>query len=85
MRMAMVEIKWTEKRVDELVTLFEERPCLYNMKPREYPYKNKKTSTLDDIATVLAIIVARLLLQLYSACSSHSSSLEFTWMVRSLP
>ena len=33
MRMAMGEFKWTEERVDELITLFKERPyvCLYNM------------------------------------------------------
>ena len=42
--MAMVELKWTEKRVDEFITPFEERPCFYNMKPREYLNRNKETS-----------------------------------------
>ena len=66
MRMAMGEFKWMEERVDELITLFEEeRPyaCLYNMKSREY--RNRKIFALDDIATALAIIVARSLVQLY--------------------
>ena len=62
--MAMVEFKRTEERVDELIMPFEERPCLYNMKPREYFNRNKKTSALDDIATALTIIVARSLAQL---------------------
>ena len=53
--MAMVEFKWTEERVDELNR---------DMKPREYFNRNKKTSTLDDIATALTIIVARSLAQL---------------------
>ena len=62
--MAMGEFKWTEERVDELIMLFKERPymCLYNMKPREY--RNRKTCTMDDIATALATIVARSLVQL---------------------
>ena len=53
-----------EERVDELIILFEERSyvCLYNMKSREY--RNKKTFAMDDNATALAIIVARLLVQL---------------------
>ena len=57
--MAMGEFKWVEERVDELITLFEERPyaCLYNMKPREY--RNRNTFSLDDIVTALAIIIAR--------------------------
>ena len=73
--MAMGEFKWTEERVDELIMLFKERlyACLYNMKPREY--RNIKTFALDDIVTVLAIVVALLLVQLLSACSSHSPSL----------
>ena len=62
--MAMGEFKWTEERVDELIALFEERlyMCLYNMKPREY--RNRKTLALGNIATALAIIIARLLVQL---------------------
>ena len=60
----MGEFKWTEERLDELITLFEETTyaCLYNMKPREY--RNRKTFAFDDIATTLSIIVARSLVQL---------------------
>ena len=57
--MAIGEFKWTEERVDELIMFFKERPYVYDMKPREY--KNMKTFAVDDIATVLAIIVAQLL------------------------
>ena len=51
-------------RESRQIMLFEERlyACLDNMKPSEY--RNKKTFALDDIATALAIIVARSLVQL---------------------
>ena len=69
----MGEFKWMEERVDELITLFEERlyGCLYTLKPREY--RNRKTLALDDIVTALAIIVAQSLVTTKSTYSSHSS------------
>ena len=57
------------KRVDEL-TLFEERlyVCLYNIKPRDY--RKRKTFAVDNVATALAIIVARSLVYNYRAVAA---------------
>ena len=34
--MATVEFRWTEERVDNLIALLDEIPCLYNTKLRDY-------------------------------------------------
>ena len=53
--MATVELSWTEERVDNLIALLDERPCLYNMKVRDYFNRDKKKAALDEIAAVLGI------------------------------
>ena len=56
--MATVELRWTEEKVDNLVPLLNERPCLYNTKLRDYFNRDKKKAALDDIAAVLALQVS---------------------------
>lgn len=51
--MAVSEYRWTEERVEELISLFEERPCLYNTKAKDYFNRDKKKKALDEIAAVL--------------------------------
>ena len=58
--------------------------CVYNMKPREY--LNRKTFAMDDVATVLAIIVARSLVYNYRVLAAVTRlHLSLLGEVRSLP
>ena len=52
--MATVELRQTEERVDNLIALLDERPCLYNTKLN----RDKKKKALDEIAAVLALQVS---------------------------
>ena len=56
--MATVELRWMEERVDNLIALLDERPCLYNMKYIDYINRDKKKKALDEIAAVLALQVS---------------------------
>ena len=51
--MATVEFRWTEERIEELIVLFEDRPCLYNTKLKDYFNRDKKKKALDEIAAAL--------------------------------
>ena len=51
--MATVELRQTEERVDNLIALLDERPCLYNTK-----LNRDKKKALDEIAAVLALQVS---------------------------
>ena len=50
-----MDCKWTEERVDELIMLLEERPCLYNTTLKDYFNRNSKRKALEEIATTSAI------------------------------
>ena len=52
--MVTVELRWTEERVDNLIVLLGERPCLYSTKLRDYFNRDKKKA-LDEITAVLGI------------------------------
>ena len=39
---ATVELRWTEEKVDNLIALLDERPCLYKMKLRDYCNQDKR-------------------------------------------
>ena len=43
-------VEWTEKRVLELVALYQEQPCLYDTKPELYFDRNRRTKTLNQIS-----------------------------------
>ena len=53
--MATSERRWTEERIESLITLLEERPCLYNTKIKSYFNRDIKKKALDDIAALLDI------------------------------
>ena len=52
--MASSERRWTEERIESLITLLEERPCLYNTKIISYFNRDIKKA-LDEIAALLDI------------------------------
>ena len=52
--MATLELRWTEERIDSLITLLDERPCLHNTKIRDYFNRHKKKAP-NEIAAVLGI------------------------------
>ena len=66
--MATVELRWTEERVDNLIALLDERPCLYNTKLRDY-FNNqyKRNKALDEITAVLGVSVKLHFLRLFVA------------------
>ena len=45
----MATFEWTEVNVGELITLYEERPCLYNTKSKDYFNRNYRSKTLEEI------------------------------------
>ena len=49
------EFRWTEEKVDDLISLFEEKPCLFKTKLKEYFNRGKKKKALEDIATALGV------------------------------
>ena len=53
--MATVELRWMEERVDNLLALLDERPCLYNTKLKDYFNRDEKKNALDEIEAVLGI------------------------------
>ena len=53
--MATSEHRWTEERIDTLITLLDERPCLYNTKSKDYFNRERKKAALEEIAEVLGI------------------------------
>ena len=46
---------WNDERVDLLISLLEERPCLYNTKLKSYSNRDKKKKALEEIATALSM------------------------------
>ena len=40
---------WTDERVEDLIALFEERPCLYNTKIKTYFNRDLKKKAIEDI------------------------------------
>ena len=45
--------RWTDQRIDELITLFEDRPCLYNVKSKNYFNRDLRRKALAEIGTAL--------------------------------
>jgi len=51
----VVEHHWTEERIDELISLFEDRPCLYNTKSKDYHNRDRRKKAFDEIAATLEV------------------------------
>ena len=64
--MATLERRWTEERIDNLIMLLDERPCLYNTKSKDYFNRDRKKKALDEIAAVLDITGKRSFFHTYS-------------------
>ena len=45
----MATVEWTEGMVSELITLYEERPCLYNTKAKDYFNRDLRRKSLEEI------------------------------------
>ena len=71
--MATLERRWTEERIDNLVTLLDERPCLYNTKSKDDFNRDRKKKALDEIAAVLDITGKR---SFFHTCSYYISWLS---------
>ena len=49
----MATVEWTPESVSELIALYEDRPCLYNTKAKEYFNRNLRNKSLEEIAKKL--------------------------------
>ena len=47
--------RWTAEHIDELITLYEDRPCLYNTKSRNYFNRDLRGKALEEIGTAMGI------------------------------
>ena len=45
--------RWTEEHIDELIALYEDRPCLYNTKSRNYFNRDLRRKALEEIGTAI--------------------------------
>ena len=43
-------VTWTTEMIDRLIDLYEERPCLYNTKMKEYHDRDLRKKALEEIA-----------------------------------
>ena len=49
----MAIFNWSEEVVEELISLYEARPCLYDIKSKEYFNRNKRNKALQEIGEAL--------------------------------
>ena len=46
---------WTAELIDRLIELYQERPCLYNTKMKEYHDRDMRKKALEEIATAIEV------------------------------
>ena len=46
---------WTANKIERLIQLLEERPCLYNIKDKFYHDKEMRGKAVSDISNLLEI------------------------------
>ena len=51
----MASFEWTAETSDQLISLYEERPCLYNTTLKEYHNRDARKKALEEIATTLKV------------------------------
>ena len=51
----MADVEWNVPREDQLIELWEERPCLYDTSSRDYSIRQAKTKALEEIASSLDV------------------------------
>ena len=44
---------WTEEKTAELIDLYQERPCLYNTKLKEYHNRDLRKRSIEEMAAAL--------------------------------
>ena len=49
--MASRGVTWTTEEIDTLIDLYEQYPCLYNVRDSAYHDRDKRNSAFHDIAT----------------------------------
>ena len=66
------KIEWNYDNVEQLIELYEQRPCLYDTKLKEYHNRDVKNVALQDIAKVLNTtaksIKKKVSIKLYNMC-----------------
>ena len=46
---------WTQEKVEQLIGLYEDRPCLYNTTLKEYHNRDARKKTIEELATILEV------------------------------
>eukprot|EP00731_Ephydatia_muelleri_P000817 Em0001g817a len=68
-------IEWNYENIEQLIELYEQRPCFYDTKSKDYFNRDVRSVALQDIAKVLNTTVGKLH-QLSSCMVLGHSSLE---------
>ena len=53
------EHRWTDERTERVIALFEERPCLFNTKIKDYSNRDKKGKAYDEIANAMGHVTGK--------------------------
>ena len=48
-------VSWIDERIEQLITLFEDRPCLYNTKIRTYFSRDVRKKASEEIAVAMGL------------------------------
>ena len=46
----MADFKWTDEKTEDLISMYECRPWLYNVKLKEYSNRDKRKMGMEEIA-----------------------------------
>ena len=49
----MVDLTWTVEKVSDLIDYYEGRPCLYDIKNKDYHNKDKRNNALEEMSELL--------------------------------
>lgn len=49
----MAAFTWKDERVAELIDLYQDRPCLYNVKSKDYFNRDLRKKALEEIAKAI--------------------------------
>jgi hypothetical protein len=51
----MANFKWTDQKTDELITMYQARPCLYNNLSDDYSNRDTRRKALEEIASAFGL------------------------------
>ena len=75
-KMASTSIDWTYENIEQLIELYEQRPCLYDTRSKDYFNQDVRNDAIQDIAKVLNTTGKKKInnrsihMQLYNICKS---------------